>query len=783
MYFRILKRDLKRKKTMNVILFLFIIFATTFIASSVNNILSISTAMDSYFEKAEVPDYWICAIAGNESNKIEKFVKNNGYSYRKENLLCYEAKSVKKNGKKIDYTNTFSVSNYKTCMTNIFNTQNEKVTNIKDGEIYITTELMNSCDVEVGDKLSIGEGDKKREFIVKGNTKDALFGSSMVGITRCLVNENDYNAMKNKKDYCVEMYGVHENNIDAFIADYEEEEFSALFADTKDLIKTTYIMDMVIAAVLLIVSICLIIISLVILRFTIVFTMNEEFREIGVMKALGIKSQKIRGLYIAKYFAMSLIGGAVGFVISIPFGNMLLQNVSKNIVMQNDNQLLINFVAALLIIMIVVLFCYFCTRKINSFKPVDAIRNGSNGERFKAKGVLKLSRGRIRPVCFMAMNDIMSEFRKFAILLLAFTLGILLIIIPVNTANTLRSDTLITCFSMKESDVCIADEIVVSDTGDVEAKVDDWLQSVKDKLKDENIDADVYRECFFKARVSYKDRKCSSLAFQGKGDVKAADYTYMEGEAPKYENEVAITHVIQDRLQANIGDEIEIRIGDTYKKYIITGLFQTMNNMGEGIRFLEKENLDYSYLAGSFATQILYKDQADEAEKERRLAKIKEIFSDASVYTSGEYISHMIGDIASQIDSVKQMIVLVVLLINILVTVLMVKSFIAKEKGEIGMLKAIGFENSALIRWQTLRIGMVLVASTIIATAISTPLTKLSSGQVFKMMGLQTIEFEIVPMEVYVFYPVIIILVTVLASILTAQGIRKISATETSNIE
>ena len=52
MYARILKRDLRRRKTMSMILLLFIFLVSMFISSSVKNIMSISTAMDNYFEKA-----------------------------------------------------------------------------------------------------------------------------------------------------------------------------------------------------------------------------------------------------------------------------------------------------------------------------------------------------------------------------------------------------------------------------------------------------------------------------------------------------------------------------------------------------------------------------------------------------------------------------------------------------------------------------------------------------------------------------------------------------------
>ena len=58
MYLQILKKDLKRKRAMNVILLVFIILASMFMSSGVSNIITVTTALDSYFEMADVPDYW-----------------------------------------------------------------------------------------------------------------------------------------------------------------------------------------------------------------------------------------------------------------------------------------------------------------------------------------------------------------------------------------------------------------------------------------------------------------------------------------------------------------------------------------------------------------------------------------------------------------------------------------------------------------------------------------------------------------------------------------------------
>ena len=61
MYLRIIAKDLKRKKTMNIILLLFVILSAMFTASSVNNIVAIEGGLDRYFEEAGMADYYILA--------------------------------------------------------------------------------------------------------------------------------------------------------------------------------------------------------------------------------------------------------------------------------------------------------------------------------------------------------------------------------------------------------------------------------------------------------------------------------------------------------------------------------------------------------------------------------------------------------------------------------------------------------------------------------------------------------------------------------------------------
>lgn len=782
MYFRLLKKDLKRKKTMNTIMLIFIILASMFVASSANNMITVATALDDYFAMAEVSDYWYVTAYQEEAERFAAFAKDNGYGLKITALTQIDPKNVSISGEKFSYGNS-------TCLSTIggvkvFDENENEITHVNDGEIYVPYDIFSSKEDNFynGCKIVIDTGSIKKEFTLKSYTKDAIFGSTMMGMTRFLVSENDYQLFASPDTTIFYALAVYTDD-EAFAEKLNDFDLKSIMNADRSIIKMMYLMDILTAAVILIVSICLILISMVILRFTINFTMNAEFREIGVMKAIGISNSKIRTLYITKYFAISAVGTVIGLALSVPFGNLLIESVSKNIILSGRNRFYLNIIFAMATAAVVVLFCYLCTGKIKHFSPIDAIRSGETGERYTKKSIIRLSKSRISPIAFMSVNDILSGIKKYISMILIFTLGLLLIIIPVNTINTLQSDKLLTLFSAADCDLVITKELLFSSDGRNEDMINEGLDNVRKTLRDNNIDADVFQEIMFRFSVSHNNKKSSSLAFQGTGGVTADMYSYIEGTAPQNENEVALTYVTAEKIDAKIGDEVEIIMGDETRTYTITALFQSMNNMGEGIRFYHGDDIDKNLAGGSFGIQIRFRDNPDKKTMNERKELLKRAYPENDVNTAGEYINHMIGDVAGQLQGVKKLILGIIICINILVAVLMVKSFITKEKSEIAVLKAIGFKNSSLVIWQSLRIGIVLVISIIIGAAISTPLSHLTVEPIFRMMGAYSIEFDIVPLEVYVIYPLIVLFATVLAAVAGALQLNKISASETSNIE
>ena len=75
MFLRILQKDLKRKKTMNIILFLFIVLATMFVSSGINNVVTVMNGTDYYLDKAGVGDFIVLTMGDGAVGSLDEMLK------------------------------------------------------------------------------------------------------------------------------------------------------------------------------------------------------------------------------------------------------------------------------------------------------------------------------------------------------------------------------------------------------------------------------------------------------------------------------------------------------------------------------------------------------------------------------------------------------------------------------------------------------------------------------------------------------------------------------------
>ena len=792
MFFKILKKDIKRKKSMNIILILFMILIGMFVASSTNMLYTETTALDKFMEKSNSTDFIVVYNAKNDTNEtINNWVKNNPLieDYSNDETINIQSNDfiLPKNCNAYD-SDSMIVLTTQSQKHNLLYNHNDEYLEINDGEIAIPRSISDPTNLVIGDKITISLDGVSKEFTVKHFVKDATFGGKITGFGRIVLSKNDYDFYNQGPNIenvnvlsCMASKG---SNYDDIAKDFAKADINNIIVSfTSKMVKLTYFPDLILAAIMMIVSIFLIFIAFLVLRFTIVFTLQEEYKEIGIMKAIGIKNKQISNIYLVKYLFISVIGSAIGFALSIPFSNQMLKLISKNILITKPaSALILSILSVIIVILITLLFCKLCTRKINKFSAIDAIRNGTTGERFsKSKKINLHKRNHTRVPIFMAISDLINGWKRFIILIITFIFGTILILIPINLINTMDSSEMLQYFGMSESDVVIDfrnyEDTIITDN--INTSLDN-LTKVEKLYADNGVDVDLHIEAYYQSRIYSDDKNESQSITAMKGVNYSTDnYTYLDGTPPKLENEIAITQVIADYLEVDIGDIVHCAIGEKTSDFIVTALFQSMNTLGKSIRFPEKLNLDINNCGYFFFPGNLINSK----DNNTSIEKMKEITPQYDIKSSKEFVSTVMGIVDKQFGPIKDVVVFLVLGINFLITILVVKMLVSKEISEIAILKSIGFKNKTIKHWQMLRLSIVLIISVIIGTVLANNFGDILISAVFKSFGISKMEQQIIPHQVYFLYPMLVIIITLLAVLVSLGQIKRTKVWEINNQE
>ncbi len=789
MYLQILKKDLKRKKAMNVILLVFIILASMFVSSGVNNIISVTTALDDYLEMADAPDYLVATM--NKSGAVDiDGILNSAASverFDREKILYMESDNITFEDEKKTAANTITLQSDGDMSMNYVLDDGGILESVKSGEVYMTAGMAEDIGLEIGDKVTVRLGGVSGVFTFAGGVRDAVLGSNGMSIRRYIISAGDFEKFISvesaEKFYGGELVYIRTPDLEKMLSEIKPLIDSAIFTADRATIKASYVFDMMVVGILLVVSLILVAVAFVILRFTIAFTLSEEFREIGVMKAIGIRNRKIRGLYLAKYVALSVTGAVTGLALSFPFGEMLMRLSSKSILINNRNAAFANVLCAVLMVGVVMLFCYGCTGKVGKMSPIDAVRNGQTGERFRKKSIMSLGRSKLPEAPFLALNDIVSSPKRFGIITFAFFLCLSLLLILSSTVSTMKSGTLTDAFGLADFDLSAECKVMEFMTEDGHKNLKEYFSDIEENLARNGMPARCMLEMMFKLPVSHGENESNIYIYQGTGTT-ADMYGYTEGTPPQSAGEAALTRLSANKLNANIGDTITIKTIDGDKELMITAIFQSMFNMGEGVRLHEDEEINYMQAMGAFFTQIKFTDAPDHKEIARRMEKIQELYPEFDdVRDRAECVSDMLK-VTDTIDTVKRMVAVLTIILAALITVLMERSFIVKEQGEIALMKAIGIRNGKIYAYHTLRFVFVGGMTVIAAELFALPLTHLFIDPIFKMMGMElAATYVISPFEMFLVFPLVILTATTTSAFLTSLHTRKIKSLDTANIE
>ena len=156
MFWRILKKDLKRKRTMNIILLLFVIICSMFAAASINNIIAVTGGIDHFFDISDVTDIALSMPA--KSDLADRIRELPGVSeVRTENyIMVTGSKNFSRDGVKLDnFINPAFFISDDNMGTKYFDEDNNVITDVEKGCFYANSPFLFKLDIKEGDVFDV----------------------------------------------------------------------------------------------------------------------------------------------------------------------------------------------------------------------------------------------------------------------------------------------------------------------------------------------------------------------------------------------------------------------------------------------------------------------------------------------------------------------------------------------------------------------------------------------------------------------------------------------------
>lgn len=787
MWYEILKKDLLKRRSINLIVFLFIILSTLFLASSVSNINLVLNGLDNYKRITNIADRLLYVQADDRDELLGWLAECDEITdYGSEDLIMIDSECVRgvTEGKEkvMSDNNTMVLGTDDSEYAKVLDMDGNFLS-LTDDQIGLSPKTLEANGLKSGDKIKIYTKENEFTFTIV-ECKDITFGSELVSMERLVLTERNYEAIALSIEgiSCSIVYFNSEDSV-GVIQDISELNINIINIITREQYTLMYVYDMIIAGLLIVIGMCMIIISLLVLQFCITFTLEESYREIGLMKALGMRDLSIRCIYLIKYIFLVTAGALIGVAASVPVSNIMVAAVTRSIEIGSAvNVIWLNIVCGIVVTLLVVGMCMVFTGRLKKFSAIWAIRNGGGSERYsKKKGFRLNTKKRLGTTAFLGLNEVICNKRRYMILLVTFCISFVLITVPLNTLTTMQSDEMASKFELDpDAAIYLNDDVFKSLENMASDTVLELLEKIEEQMQQKGYDASINAVLIYMLDWNIGNGDISDPIFTEYIVGKNVRYNPCdEGVNPVLENEVAFSKLIMEEYGLRIGDTVTTVIGGEEKEFVITGSYTSYMNTGNSARMNIAIDLSAERLAGYWKGQVIMETELSQEELKEEMERE---FPEYTFECAQEILDNDIGSIKNTLASIQIPLIMIILGFIMLITILITKLFIVREKGQMAMLKSIGFTGTDIRMWLIMCMVWMVVASMILAVPLSLFSNKFVLTPIFGIMG-ANVSIVVDGMRAYIIYPGILLIGIILAAVIGTIDVKKINVKDMNNIE
>jgi putative ABC transport system permease protein len=773
---RMLRKDFLRKKLITIVVFAFIFLAALLVASGTNLIIELGNSLNVLFTRANTPHFVQMHAGPLDQAEIDSWAAANDMVTDQQT-----AEMITVDGSNL-YLGESENSEQTSIMDISFVTQNEgfdflldldnNIIQLSPGEIAVPVYYSQERDLAIGDEVRVNTDAGEMVFAISAFSRDSQMNPAIASSKRFLIHEQDYANLREyivETEYLIEFLLVDDTLISTFASAYQESDLpkTGPVVDKGLFRIINSLSDGLVAGVVILMSLLLIVIAILCLRFTLLATIEEDSREIGVMKAIGIARSDIKRLYLAKYFVMGAAAALLGYLTSLLLNQVLSANILLYIGSASKSvlQTVLPLAAASSIFLIVTISCAVILRRFNRISAVEALRSGSAGESLRSIPMLNLKRSRVLNInVYLGFRDVLQRSRLYGLLAFVFFFCAVIIIIPIHFLTTIQSPTFISYMGTGQSDI----RIDLRQSEDVADRFDAAVATLADDPDVAKLSPLVTSQF----KVMQSDGSLEILNIES-GDFSLFPLDYVKGTAPQQENEIALSYLNAREMEKQIGDTVTLVIKGQEHEMAVSGIYQDITNGGR----TAKAALPYNPQSVIWYTVNL--NLAPDASIEEKVLEYSQLFDTARVTDTASFISQTVGNTVQQLKTVTVVTVVVGLAVSVLITSLFMMMLISKDSNQIAIMRSLGF-SLRHIRTQYLTRALFLLAFGImLGTLFSNTLGQQLVSVVLSLQGASRIRFVIDPLQAYVMYPLLLMFTVAATTFLsTRTGIKETNIAE-----
>lgn len=224
-------------------------------------------------------------------------------------------------------------------------------------------------------------------------------------------------------------------------------------------------------------------------------------------------------------------------------------------------------------------------------------------------------------------------------------------------------------------------------------------------------------------------------------------------------------------LKKEVGDTIEINTEGGFRNFIVSGIYSNILNGGKTAK------ANFSDEAAPTIWTNYYIQLNDTNQVTSTVEDMSQRFPFAKVIDANQYKQQTLGMTMQSVKKAANIAFIVALFITGLVSLLFMKLLVVKDSRDSATLKSIGFTNRDIAMQYVIRGVFILTAGMLTGSLLANTLGETIVALIFTFVGIEEFVFISHPF-IYAGFPILMLLVTLLAVKLGTRKVRKITIME-----